>query len=33
VNRIITGDCITVMKDIPAASVDFIATDPPYLVS
>jgi adenine-specific DNA-methyltransferase len=32
VNRIITGDCVEVMKEIPSASIDFIATDPPYLV-
>jgi adenine-specific DNA-methyltransferase len=32
VNRIVTGDCIEVMKEMPNASVDFIATDPPYLV-
>lgn len=32
VNRIITGDCVEVMKEIPTASIDFIATDPPYLV-
>ncbi len=32
VNKIVTGDCIEVMKDMPPASVDFIATDPPYLV-
>jgi len=32
VNRIITGDCIKVMREIPSASIDFIATDPPYLV-
>ncbi len=32
VNQIITGDCVKVMKEIPAASIDFIATDPPYLV-
>jgi adenine-specific DNA-methyltransferase len=31
-NRIITGDCIKVMQEMPAASIDFIATDPPYLV-
>ena len=30
-NRIITGDCIAVMKDMPRASVDLIVTDPPYL--
>jgi adenine-specific DNA-methyltransferase len=32
VNRIITGDCVAVMQEIPGESVDFIATDPPYLV-
>ena len=29
VNKIITGDCIQVMQEMPSASVDFIATDPP----
>ena len=32
VNRIITGDCIEVMKEMPSSSIDLIATDPPYLV-
>jgi adenine-specific DNA-methyltransferase len=32
VNRIIPGDCIEVMRQMPAGSVDLIATDPPYLV-
>jgi len=32
-NRIITGDCIQVMQEMPSASIDFIATDPPYLVN
>jgi site-specific DNA-methyltransferase (adenine-specific) len=32
VNRIIPGDCVKVMQEMPAGSVDFIATDPPYLV-
>jgi adenine-specific DNA-methyltransferase len=32
VNQIVTGDCVAVMQDLPAASVDLIATDPPYLV-
>jgi adenine-specific DNA-methyltransferase len=32
VNRIITGDCVKVMREIPSTSIDFIATDPPYLV-
>jgi adenine-specific DNA-methyltransferase len=31
-NRIIYGDCIDVMKTMPDACVDLIATDPPYLV-
>jgi site-specific DNA-methyltransferase (adenine-specific) len=26
------GDCVEVMREMPAASVDFILTDPPYLV-
>ena len=33
VNRVILGDCIAVMGTMPPASVDFIATDPPYLVN
>src|ERR1700733_2395182 len=33
VNQILHGDCIDVMKQIPADSVDFILTDPPYLVN
>jgi adenine-specific DNA-methyltransferase len=32
VNQIVVGDCVKVMKEIPSASIDFIATDPPYLV-
>ena len=32
-NSIIQGDCINVMKQLPAASVDFILTDPPYLIN
>ena len=32
VNKIITGDSIKVMQEMPSASIDFIATDPPYLV-
>jgi adenine-specific DNA-methyltransferase len=31
-NRVIHGDCIEVMRTMPAASVDFILTDPPYIV-
>ena len=32
-NRIIHGDCIQVMRQMPAQGVDFILTDPPYLAS
>lgn len=31
-NVIHQGDCIAVMRQMPARSVDFILTDPPYLV-
>jgi DNA modification methylase len=27
------GDCIDVMAHLPARSVDFVLTDPPYLVN
>jgi site-specific DNA-methyltransferase (adenine-specific) len=32
-NTITHGDCIQVMHEMPANSVDFILTDPPYLVN
>ncbi len=32
-NQIVHGDCIEVMRQMPANSVDFILTDPPYLVN
>ncbi len=32
-NRIVQGDCIDVMRQLPDSSVDFILTDPPYLVN
>ena len=32
-NRIVQGDCIEIMRQMPAESVDFILTDPPYLVN
>lgn len=32
-NTISQGDCIQVMRALPANSVDFILTDPPYLVN
>jgi len=31
-NRILHGDCVQLMRGLPADSVDFILTDPPYLV-
>jgi adenine-specific DNA-methyltransferase len=33
VNRILTGDCVKVMEEMPTASVDCVITDPPYLVN
>jgi DNA modification methylase len=33
INSILQGDCIQVMRQMPANSVDFILTDPPYLVN
>jgi adenine-specific DNA-methyltransferase len=32
-NTIIHGDCVDVLPTLPSASVDFILTDPPYLVN
>jgi DNA modification methylase len=32
-NQILHGDCIEVMREMPTNSVDFILTDPPYLVN
>lgn len=32
-NQILHGDCVEVMRQMPAKSVDFILTDPPYLVN
>ena len=31
VNRILLGDCVTVMGQMPHESVDLIVTDPPYI--
>jgi site-specific DNA-methyltransferase (adenine-specific) len=31
-NSVIHGDCVRVMRRMEPASVDFILTDPPYLV-
>lgn len=32
-NRVLWGDCLRVMKQMPSASVDLVLTDPPYLVN
>jgi hypothetical protein len=31
-NTVLHGDCISIMRSLPANSIDFILTDPPYLV-
>lgn len=31
-NRVLLGDCLQVMRAMPPASVDYVLTDPPYLV-
>jgi site-specific DNA-methyltransferase (adenine-specific) len=33
VDRILCGDCIQVLKEMPSGSVDLVVTDPPYLVN
>jgi site-specific DNA-adenine methylase len=33
INCILHGDCVQVMRQLPARSVDFILADPPYLVN
>jgi len=33
INKIICGDCLEVMKNIPDKSVDLVLTDPPYLTT
>jgi len=33
VGKIIQGDCLSIMKDIPDNSVDLVLTDPPYNIS
>ncbi|WP_343075468.1 DNA methyltransferase [Ruficoccus amylovorans] len=32
-NKVICGDCIDVMRTLPDESMDFVITDPPYLVN
>ena len=31
-NTVLHGDCISIMRSLPTNSIDFILTDPPYLV-
>ena len=31
--KLLQGDCLELMKDIPDKSIDLILTDPPYLIS
>jgi DNA modification methylase len=33
INKIICGNCLKVMKEIPDNSVDLVLTDPPYMIS
>ena len=33
INTIVHGDCVEIMRQMPANSVDLILTDPPYLVN
>src|SRR5437879_6231563 len=33
VNQVIHGDCIPIMRSMPAESIDLVVTDPPYLVN
>ena len=33
INQIVRGDCVEVMRQMPSESVDFVLTDPPYLVN
>jgi adenine-specific DNA-methyltransferase len=33
INRVIHADCITALAEIPNESIDFVVTDPPYLVN
>lgn len=32
INKVILGDCAEILKEFPDGSIDFVATDPPYLV-
>jgi len=33
INKIIQGDCLEIMKEIPDNSIDLVLTDPPYMIS
>ena len=33
INRVVHGDCVTVLALLPSESVDLVVTDPPYLVN
>ena len=33
VNTVMLGDCVQLLAGLPSESVDFILTDPPYLVN
>jgi len=33
INKVIQGDCLEVMKDIPDNSIDMVLTDPPFMIS
>lgn len=33
INQVLYGDCRDIMREMPSASVDFVLTDPPYLVN
>lgn len=31
--ELLNGDCLELMKNIPAGSVDMVCTDPPYMIN
>lgn len=33
INKVIQGDCLEIMKEIPDKSIDMVLTDPPYLIT
>lgn len=32
-NRVICGNCVDVLREMPGGSVDLVVTDPPHLVT